>query len=212
MLGALCAVTACSSMNDTVMSAYSGDKYVPRPNIPVSQYTNENFREDRMDRRLYNEYEHREQCQRYRRIPRNSVEISSCNVVRAPKQAAAEVVTNRVVLMGPIISSYTIYFNFDKSNIRNSEEATLDQVVSEIAKYNPSKVTVTGFADRSGKASYNETLSAKRAKSVSDALTRRGVVNEIIREDARGEYDNAVPTPDGVKLQENRRVVIDFRK
>lgn len=212
LLGGVFVLTACSSVSGPDMS-YSGPRYVPRPNIPVSQYTQENFNEDRMDRRAYNEYEHREQCQKYRRIPRNSVMVSNCDVMRAPdvvavKQSQTVVTTQE----RDIFHSYTVLFDFDRSNIRDNEQATINQVADEISTYRPRLVTVTGFADRSGKPDYNQRLSARRAQAVSEALTARGIPNRIISEDARGEYNNAVPTGDGVKLQENRRVVIDFHR
>jgi outer membrane protein OmpA-like peptidoglycan-associated protein len=210
LLSGVFILTACSSVSGPDMS-YSGKRYVPRPNIPVSQYTQENFNEDRMDRRSYNEYEHREQCQKYRRIPRNSVMVSNCDVMRAPDVVVKE---NKVVTTQEreIFHSYTVLFDFDRSNVRDNEQATINQVADEISTYRPGLVTVTGFADRSGKPDYNQRLSARRAQSVSDALTARGIPNRIISEDARGEYDSAVPTADGVKLQENRRVVIDFHR
>jgi hypothetical protein len=40
----------------------------------------------------------------------------------------------------------------------------------------------------------------------------QGITTEYVEQDARGESDLAVSTPDGVKLQENRRVVVDFRR
>ena len=40
----------------------------------------------------------------------------------------------------------------------------------------------------------------------------RGIENQTIDRAARGEYDQAVVTPDDTRNQENRRVVIDFRR
>ncbi len=205
LMGAVVSLSACSS--------YSGPRFVPRPDVPPGQYSWQDYREDRGDRRAYNEYEHREQCQHYRRIPRHSVELANCMVARAPQErVAARETAVTETRMGPIFHSYTVYFDFDKSNIRANQRSVLDQVAREIETYHPGTITVTGYADRSGKASYNEKLSKKRAHTVSEALRGRGIVNEEIDQDARGETDNAVPTPDGVKLQQNRRVTIDFHR
>jgi outer membrane protein OmpA-like peptidoglycan-associated protein len=217
ILSALGVLSACSSS--------SGPRFVPRPHIPVDHYTNANEMEDRSDRRTYNAYEWREACQRYRRIPRNSVETSGCMVMKAPPVPAAvfsteerkttrvtqttKVVQPRIL---PIIHTETVYFDFNRSGIRADQVATIEKAVSEIDTYKPAQITVTGFTDRSGSVSYNEKLSRRRATSVSEALSNRGVVNERIDEDARGESDNAIPTADGVKMQANRRAVIDFRR
>ena len=205
--------------NDASASTLSGPRYVPRADIPLSRYTAEDESDDRSDRRTYNAYEHREQCQRYRRIPRNSVELSDCSVVRAdpaparPVAAAVRTTTTetRTTLL-PIVHTETIYFGFDRSNIRADQMATLQKIVSEIDTYKPADITVTGYTDRSGKVSYNEKLSGRRAYAVSEALKKRGVENKQIDQESRGETENAVPTADGVKMPENRRVVVDFRR
>ena len=207
-------IAACGLLSAcTSAPYYSGDRFVPRPNIQLSNYTQANHYEDFIDRVKYNNYEQREQCQRYRRFPRNSVEHANCLVTKAPAVVMAEeTVTTTTTTLLPIVQSYTIYFNFDRSGIRGDQNATLDQVAREIAKYDPSQITVTGYTDTSGKASYNQKLSEKRAASVIAALQARNISSQAVDENARGEYDLAVSTPDGVKLQENRRVVIDFRR
>ena len=218
LLGGVCALSACSYVPSEVGGGHhggyivtQGPRYTPRPNIPVSQETEANFQEDRYDRKQYNDYDQSrdEQCQHYRRVPRNSVVMPNCAVVRAPM---GRVVETQTTTTGPIMHSYTLYFGFNKSDIRPSEQATVDQIASEIEKYHPGSVTVTGFADRSGSADYNKKLSAKRAQMVSNALTGKGVPNQVLDEAARGEDDNAVPTKDGVRMQANRRVVVDFRR
>jgi outer membrane protein OmpA-like peptidoglycan-associated protein len=103
-------------------------------------------------------------------------------------------------------------FDHDSSGIRASEEKALDRIMREIDKYNPKQVTVTGYTDSSGEADYNQSLSRKREQAVSMALLSRGVENQTLERKARGEYEQAVETKDGVRNQSNRRVVIDFRR
>jgi OOP family OmpA-OmpF porin len=112
----------------------------------------------------------------------------------------------------PIANSYTVLFDHDQSNIRAGENATLDRAMREINKYDPRQVTVTGYTDSSGKADYNQNLSREREQGVSKALLSRGIKNQTLEREARGEYEQAVQTDDGVRNQENRRVVIDFRR
>lgn len=208
----LCTVAflgACSAHNSMYQS--SGPRYTPRPAISQNNYTQENRAEDRMDTKSYNEYEHREPCQAYRAVPRNYSDGCVSNMMKEDIVVAkAKPVLAKVAL--PIVSSYTVLFDHGKSNIRVDENKTLDRAMGEIDKYGPLQVTVTGYTDSSGKADYNQTLSHEREQAVSKALMARGIKNQTLEREARGEYSQAVKTDDGVKNQENRRVVIDFRR
>ncbi len=201
----------CSTYN---MSNSSGPRYTPRPEIAQSNYTHQNHVEDHMDGESYDKYEQREPCQQYRKIPRNYVEgcIEDVTEEEVITYNAVTTTTTQQKTVLPIVSTYTILFDYDKSNIRGNEQATLDRIAQEISKYNPKQVTVTGYTDSAGKADYNQTLSRQREQTVSAALLKRGIENRVLDREARGEYQQAVKTADGVKLQENRRVVIDFRR
>jgi outer membrane protein OmpA-like peptidoglycan-associated protein len=54
-------------------------------------------------------------------------------------------------------------------------------------------------------------LSMRRAQSVLAELVRRGIPEGQIAVFAKGERDPLVPTPDGVREPQNRRVEIVFR-
>lgn len=203
----LCSVVltmgACNSQN--------GPYYTPRPYVAQKDYTSENHAEDRMDKKSYNEYEQREQCQHYRDLPRRMVD--NCAKVEEDMELATAQISSRTdQKLLPIVRSYTVLFDHDRSNIRNNEIATLDQAMREIDEYNPKQVTVTGHTDSSGKADYNQSLSHMREQAVSRALLERGIQNQTLKHEARGEHDQAVETKDGIRNQDNRRVVIDFRR
>lgn len=191
----------------------SGPRYTPRADVQQKNYTNENHAEDRMDKKSYNEYEQREPCQHYRDLPRNMID-NCAKAEEEPELATAQMSkhTGQEQKALPIVSSYTVLFDHDKSNIRAGENETLDRAMREIDKYHPRQVTVTGYTDSSGRADYNQGLSRGREQAVSKALLSRGIENQVLEREARGEYDQAVQTDDGVRNQENRRVVIDFRR
>lgn len=151
------------------------------------------------------QYESREPCQGY------DFGVKRLGVDHTCQKHEKQVMKKTFADTG-VFKSYTVYFDLNSSDIRSSERATLDRVAREIATLQPTSVTVVGHADASGPADYNRELSSRRANSVSSALTSMGVKNRVINEKAKGEEDLAVPTPDGVKLQENRRVTIQFRK
>ncbi len=194
-------------------SAYgqtSGPRYTPRPTISQNNYTETNRMEDRFDITRYEQYEQREPCQYYRRLPRNYTDRCVTVVDQDYKVSRQQIIHESSLL--PIVRSYTILFDFDKSNIRAEENEVLNRIMDEINMYNPQQVTVTGYTDSSGKADYNQDLSRRREQAVSRALLERGIANQTLEREARGEYDQAVQTPDGTRNQQNRRVVVDFRR
>lgn len=200
---------ACSSYGGYSLS---GARFTPRQEIAQADYTDENRTEDYMDSVSYNKYEERELCQHYRKPPRNFEDGCVSNLAQSEVIAVQEeqpVSENKLL---PIVKSYTVLFNFDKSEIRSGEVATLDQAMRDITEYNPTQVTVAGYTDSMGSDEYNMNLSRQRERVVSAALIERGIANQVINREARGEDDQAVETKDGVKNQENRRVVIDFRR
>jgi outer membrane protein OmpA-like peptidoglycan-associated protein len=172
----------------------------------------------KLELREYLDYEQREPCQNYQKPPQPFIKDGCELKVREKVMPHRHVVQTRTETvttirgLRPVIADYKIYFDFDRFNIRESEEATLRKVTSEIKTYQPYEATIAGYADRSGPNDYNFALSRKRADSVSQALTALGIPNRVLDEEAHGEEDPAVPTPDGVKLEENRRVEIQFRK
>jgi outer membrane protein OmpA-like peptidoglycan-associated protein len=168
---------------------------------------------------VFMEYQmHREQCQHYQAPPAGYV-MKGCDLYREDSVKAVEATTRietvktvepTVVSRAASTSSYTIHFGFGKSNVPASEKAALDHAAQEIKKYNPSEVTVSGYASTPGSDGYNQTLSEKRAAVVAHALADDGISEEIIHQKAYGETNLAVPTPDNTRMPPNRRVVIQF--
>ena len=68
--------------------------------------------------------------------------------------------------------------------------------------------TLTGHADRSGPVAYNQRLSERRADAVKARLIREGIPAGQIVTIGRGETQPMVPTADGVREPQNRRVEI----
>jgi OmpA-OmpF porin, OOP family len=68
-----------------------------------------------------------------------------------------------------------VHFEFDRSNLRPSASAILDQVADELRR-NPSvRYEVGGHIDSVGSVSYNQGLSERRAEAVRAYLVSRGV-------------------------------------
>jgi outer membrane protein OmpA-like peptidoglycan-associated protein len=71
-----------------------------------------------------------------------------------------------------------------------------------------SHLSLSGHTDRSGSAAFNLAASRKRAQMVRDELVKRGVPAGSISTAAYGEERPLVPTEDGVREVQNRRVEI----
>jgi outer membrane protein OmpA-like peptidoglycan-associated protein len=175
--------------------------------------------EEKLELREYLNYEQREPCQFYQPIPNGFVR-EGCHLVperqermvRKSQTVVYKTEPTKDLAVNNVITDYEVNFAFDSAAIEPAAGGTLDQVAREIKKYNPREVTVSGHADKAGPSDYNVALSERRANSVSNALTERGITNRILDEEAHGEMDPAINTKDGVALRENRRVVVEFRK
>jgi outer membrane protein OmpA-like peptidoglycan-associated protein len=86
--------------------------------------------------------------------------------------------------------------------------AILNQAAATYRAGGAATVQVTGYTDRSGSAAYNQRLSVRRARHVAHILAHMGVPWKAMAVAGRGENDNAVPTPNGVREPRNRRVTV----
>jgi outer membrane protein OmpA-like peptidoglycan-associated protein len=69
-------------------------------------------------------------------------------------------------------------------------------------------LVVTGHTDTVGSDAYNMRLSLRRAESVAAELEKQGIKSSEIDIIAKGKKDLLVPTADGVREPQNRRVTI----
>jgi outer membrane protein OmpA-like peptidoglycan-associated protein len=69
---------------------------------------------------------------------------------------------------------------------------------------------LAGYADRSGSVPYNIGLSERRNASTTNYLTGKGIPATAITSKGFGEANPRVPTADGVRELQNRRVEITY--
>jgi peptidoglycan-associated lipoprotein len=106
--------------------------------------------------------------------------------------------------------AFPVNFAYDDASVRDEDRASLDRFVQVVNKYyGGALVTVEGFADPSGSASYNMQLSQKRAESVSSYLTQSGISGVSLRAVGLGESRQVVEgaEKDMPGAEANRRVV-----
>ena len=105
---------------------------------------------------------------------------------------------------------YIVFFDWDKSNITPEAATILDSAVTAYGSCANVPIMLAGYTDRSGTVSYNQGLSERRNASVTDYLTSRGIPGGSITSQAFGESNPRVPTADGVRELQNRRVEITY--
>ncbi len=91
-----------------------------------------------------------------------------------------------------------IFFDFDKSNLRNDQIPNLDQNIAILKDHPDLYILVAGHADYRGSIDYNVALSNRRAKTVTDYLVKNGINPERITLYAYGEtypYNNYDSNP-----------------
>ena len=69
---------------------------------------------------------------------------------------------------------------------------------------------LAGHADRSGSSQYNVGLSQRRNDAVRSYMTGRGIPDAQITGQAFGESQPRVPTANGVREAQNRRVEVTY--
>jgi hypothetical protein len=105
-------------------------------------------------------------------------------------------------------TSFMVFFDWDRYNLSPQAEQTIGQAAAAFKQTGAARITSTGHADRSGPENYNMALSLRRANAVKDSLVRNGVPAGAIQVIGKGETQPLVPTPDGVREPQNRRVEI----
>jgi len=150
---------------------------------------------------------------------RQPKDIAACRAGFFKALAAAEKATEeispqskRVVVPKPLRGNFVVYFAHDKVDITDKAHATLTEMAGVAGQFGVYRVLVAGHADRSGAVAYNQRLSERRAVEVIKVLTALGIEGHLVDMKAYGELRPAVPTPDGVREQANRRVELDFTK
>ena len=105
---------------------------------------------------------------------------------------------------------FLVFFDWDKDTITREGMEIIRQAADTWRAGGAVQIQVTGYTDASGSVGYNQRLSERRANNVANAMLRFGVPREQMLVSGRGKNDQRVPTADGVREPQNRRVEIVF--
>ncbi len=99
----------------------------------------------------------------------------------------------------------TIYFDYDRSNLKQNEIMTLERNLAWVQQNPGSKIRIEGHCDERGTEEYNLALGDHRADAVREWLSARGVSPSDIDTVSKGEYEPAVPGEGESAWSKNRR-------
>ncbi len=107
-----------------------------------------------------------------------------------------------------IARTYLVFFDWNRANLTDRARQIISEAATNTQRAAVTTIEVSGHADRSGSATYNQRLSLQRAQNVAAELVRLGVPQNAITIQAFGESRPLVATADGVREPQNRRVEI----
>lgn len=128
-----------------------------------------------------------------------ATDVCATSVPAAPRHMGAPIMKEQS-------RAYLTFFDFDKSVITPEASQVIDGMIAENKSDGARKFHLVGHADRSGSDSYNMALSQRRAEAVMTELVNEGVAADDITMEWKGESMPLVPTADGIKEPQNRRV------
>jgi outer membrane protein OmpA-like peptidoglycan-associated protein len=99
-----------------------------------------------------------------------------------------------------------VHFDTNKATLTNSAKANLDKLVPIFNSYENTNIVIYGYTDNTGSVDYNQTLSAKRANSVKEYLTTKGLKNTRFETKGLGINDPIATNETAEGRSKNRRV------
>ncbi len=129
-------------------------------------------------------------------------------LLAAAAASAAQQTSVAAVLPQPAM----VFFDWSKGELRRDDAETLDKVAEAWRARPGARLRIEGHSDRSGSAAVNRRAAFARARLVRAELEKRGIPGNAMRLASFGEERLLVPTEDGVREVQNRRVVIAFEE
>ena len=107
-----------------------------------------------------------------------------------------------------LVMPENVTFATNSSELNSSAMSSLNSVAEVLAKYVDTNISVAGYTDSSGNDSINIPLSQRRAQSVSNYLSARGVASNRINATGYGAANPIASNATAQGKAQNRRVEI----
>ena len=109
------------------------------------------------------------------------------------------------------LAARTIYFEFDSSEVPESERSTIESHARYLSERSGAQITLEGHADERGSREYNIALGERRAVAVRRLMSLLGASGPQVRTISYGEERPAADGHDESAWRLNRRVEIVYR-
>ncbi len=137
------------------------------------------------------------------------IAIAGCSTTpktMAPAPQPAPIAAAPTPAPGYVIEG--VHFEFDRSTLRPSATATLNQVAAELRQQPGVRYEITGHTDSIGSDAYNQRLSEQRAEAVRAYLVGQGVNAGQLSARGYGETRPVASNETSEGRAQNRRVEI----
>ncbi|HKR20223.1 MAG TPA: OmpA family protein [Stellaceae bacterium] len=143
-------------------------------------------------------------------VPQPTPEVQPGPPAYQPAPQAGPPVVQPVPAVPPPPSplTYIVFFNLNSAALTPQGHDVVAAAAAAFQQNGKTELKLTGHTDTSGSSRYNLALSKARAETVRSALIALGVPDADIGVTWEGEANPRVPTPDGVREPQNRRVEI----
>jgi len=99
-----------------------------------------------------------------------------------------------------------VLFDFNKSDLNMAAQNSLDKIIVVLQKYPDTNIEIQGHTDSKGSNAYNQTLSVKRASSVSSYLRTKNIASSRLSTKGFGEEVPKYTNDTDEGRTQNRRV------
>ena len=107
-------------------------------------------------------------------------------------------------------AKFLVFFDWDKATLTTEARQVVAKAADEFKRTGAARLVATGYTDLSGTPQYNYKLSSPSRRGGEGRVGAPGCSGRRITTIGRGEEEPLVPTKDGVREAQNRRVSIEF--
>ncbi|MBI3229117.1 MAG: OmpA family protein [Burkholderiales bacterium] len=100
-------------------------------------------------------------------------------------------------------------FDFDKAVVKPEGRAALDDLLNKLQGMDTEVMVTVGHTDSVGSAEYNQRLSQRRAEAVKAYLISKGVAENRVFTEGKGESQPVTDNQSGEHRAQNRRVTVE---